>query len=211
MEAAVWSMRVMLFLVEQHADRCPKRDTRLKFRVAGHSLGGAVAMGVMLLLHNIPDVTDLLQRNARERENRGLASFFSTFKENVADPWFDVIGRRGTDACYEFGGGHIFNPGAFPRLKRKGKLSVCDKDVRPVVEIGLYVALCLLNEYRGVDDSSIDKQVITHHVIGDILSCSFRLGTEKSYLTHGSSWETGKRSFAKLRRWRPHSLINFLR
>lgn len=77
-------MRVMLFLVEQHADRFPKRDTRLKFRVAGHSLGGAVAMGVMLLLHNIPDITDLLQRNERKQENRGLASFFSTFKENVA-------------------------------------------------------------------------------------------------------------------------------
>lgn len=210
MEAAVWSMRVMLFLSERHANSRLKGGKHLTFRVAGHSLGGAVAMGVMLLLHDIPRVTRQLQRDANEKNGlERLLDFSKIFKKEVADPWHDATSRRG-ECLYEFGGGHIFNPGAFPCLEDKYYDFLRENDIGVVEGFGIIAALVVLEGHCSDGDGGVDKLVTTHHVIGDVLSCSFRLGTEKSYLTSGSSGETDETLITKIRNWRPHSMNNFI-
>ncbi|CAM9841649.1 unnamed protein product, partial [Ascophyllum nodosum] len=83
-EAAVWSSQVMLFL---------DGKGRLRFRVTGHSLGGAVAMSVILHLHNIPVASKYIADDAKTHNRPPELSI--TFKQKVKDPWEDAISKTG--------------------------------------------------------------------------------------------------------------------
>lgn len=51
-DATVWSLQVMLYLARKHESE--GHIGGLKFSVTDHSLGGTLAMGVVVLLHDIP-------------------------------------------------------------------------------------------------------------------------------------------------------------
>ena len=203
MDAAVWSLRVILFFAEQHADRRHNGESDdeacLKFRVAGHSLGGAVAMGVILHLHDIPLVAQHLEGDASTRNHY---SDVANFKREIVDPWKDTTSRSETMPLYELCGGHVFNPGAWPRdLNRDfATLRTVASDIRG----GKYVSLLhlFLRPPEARNSHDVYKRVTTHHILGDLVSCCYRMGDEKSYLP--------KNKAGSVLAWRPHRMENFL-
>lgn len=208
-DATVWSLRVMLMLASQHDGEA---GINLKFSVTGHSLGGAVAMVVMLMLYDIPATAQHLE-----------SPDFPRFRQDVADTWHAAIVARGSAAPlppYELVGGHIFNPGAIPDVpgEREAAQFLAKWGVKAAtgVTIGLgaaALAMYLYGRHRARLSDSVDKRVTTHHILGDLLSCSFRMGAEKSYmakdkrarqlLTASSPGKIGKE-------WGCHSIANFL-
>lgn len=222
MDAAVWSTRVMMFLAAQHLDSGHVVNggaNSLKFQVTGHSLGGAVAMGVVLLLHDIPAVAKHFHRKE--------ASFIR-YQREILDPWNATITERGAALPYELGGGHIFNPGAIPNVYAARRLHVPNGSrafvgevaatplVSATIGVGLAVGTCavsayLYNRHKRLTAECVDKRVITHHILGDLVSCTFRLGTERSYAPKDKRsllmavWP-GKSAKAS----GPHSIVNFM-
>lgn len=205
MDAAIWAHRVMLSLSTQREDRSGDGDS-LKFRVAGHSLGGTVAMGVSLLLHDVPAVGDRLGNDGGFLQR----SLCEKFREHVARPWEDSA------VTYEICGGHIFNPGFFPREMTSvhGDTSedVASVDLSFVGRLLLNVVQNferdVINRLASSDDDSPDKKITTHHVLGDLISCSFALGMEKSYRVKKPQsfvMPTGETV-----KWGVHSMANFL-
>lgn len=74
---------------------------------------GAVAMGVLLLLHDIPATAQHLEKDAR---SLAAGPDFKRFKREVVDVWYAAIAERGLlpGLSFDLVGGHIFNPGAIP-------------------------------------------------------------------------------------------------
>ena len=70
-------------------------------------------MGVMLHLHDIPSVAQQLEDDALAL--KVSSKYYAVFKQEIADPWNDAISRTGTMPPYELRGGHVFNPGSWPR------------------------------------------------------------------------------------------------
>ena len=210
MDAAVWSSRVMLFLNAEFSRNVEGGDeAHLRFRVTGHSLGGAVAMGVILYLHDIPNVAKQLEGDGFERER---SPDFTVFKQEIADPWNAEFSRKGSEPPYELCGGHVFNPGAWPRdfPRDYATLMAVGSDVL----VGNYGSLMhVYDQHYDVINSGnrVEKGVTTHHVIGDLISCCYRMGKEKTYppkdtMAFLMSWWPGKKDKAR----GPHSMLNFL-
>ena len=240
-EAAVWSSQVMLFL---------DGKGRLRFRVTGHSLGGAVAMSVILHLHNIPVASKYIADDAKTHNRPPELSI--TFKQKVKDPWEDAISKTGIVRPYEVSGGHVFNPGAWPRQRNfprdytalmtvaggagalvdahafgsvalaglltagTGTAMVTANVVSSLTGFGVLLGgsiflLYRYNQTHGGTDSRPDKGVTTHHIIGDLISCSYRMGKEKSYMPKRKRAFLLARWPAKnIKSWGPHSIENFL-
>ena len=180
MDAAVWSLRVIVFFAERHADRRRNGESDdeacLKFRVAGHSLGGAVAMGVILHLHDIPFVAQHLEGDASTRNHS------SDFKREIVDPWKDATSRSERMPLYELCGGHVFNPGAWPRHSNRDFATL--KTVGSDTRSGKFISLLrlYLRHSEARNSYEVYKGVTTHHILGDVVSCCYRMGEEKSYL-----------------------------
>eukprot|EP00903_Cladosiphon_okamuranus_P019494 g17927.t1 len=203
MDAAAWALQVMLFLARRRRD-----DTCLKFSLTGHSLGGTVAMGVLLLLHDVPGTARGLQAGVEVFHNVGGLPDYETYAREFLGPWNAAKqGRTWETSPYEIVGGDIFNPGAWPT---KRELSTAAGGIVLAGSVGLAAPLAgaalagLLvgqkarksSERRGDRNvESTDSLITTHHILGDPLSANFGLGKEKSYGTG---------------RLNKHSMINFL-
>lgn len=248
---AVWSIKVTRSLVRKRSKNDDNNgDTGgLKFLVTGHSLGGAVAMGVLLLLHDIPATAQHLEKDAR---SLAAGPDFKHFKREVVDVWYAAIAERGLlpGLSFDLVGGHIFNPGAIPGLPDGPRAHVasnlalggagvagggiaeaitwtsyissgsspavvnaagyltslsvaemaCAAALNITLGVGIFlgasaVATKLFHTHRARFCGSLDKRVMTHHILGDPCSCWFRMGTEKSYAP---------------RKLNPHTIDNFL-
>lgn len=188
MDAAAWSLQVMLFLASQRRD-----GTRLKFSLTGHSLGGTVAMGVLLLLHDVPGTARRLAAGVEVFQDvRGLPDS-ETYAREFLGPWHAAKqGRTWTTPPYEIVGGDIFNPGAWPTpTDVAGGVAIAGTAMVSVPMAAAATAFAFLgstpqqsSERRDDRDvESIDSLITTHHILGDPLSLNFGLGKEKSYGT----------------------------
>lgn len=236
---ALWSIKVTRSLVRKSSKNGDKKgDTGgLKFLVTGHSLGGAVAMGVFLMLHDIPATAQHLEKDAR---SLAAGPDFKRFKREVVDVWYAAIVQRGLvpGLSFDLVGGHVFNPGAIPGTPDAPRaqiastvaggsiaeaitwlsyissgssplvingagyvtsLSVAEMAWAAALNIGVGVGIFLgasalatklFHTHRARLRGSLDKQVTTHHILGDLLSCSFRMGTEKSYSPRLTNFHT---------------------
>lgn len=250
MDAAVWSSRVMLFLSKKHREESGSNESRLSFKVAGHSLGGAVAMGVVILLYDVLAVALHLRQVSESADDE--SPDLERFLRDIALPWAVASAAKNTVLPHELSGGHIFNPGSFNRLGNQdegdlyrymgistsvaagfmsaeaycagvaGTAAVGASTCFALAGImavasggGLLVLSAAAANYvtkknRGGDDRA-DKRVTTHHILGDLISCSFRLGDEKNYLAKTMSgrllcfW-TG----SKFKESGAHSIENFI-
>ncbi|CAN0237401.1 unnamed protein product, partial [Ectocarpus sp. 12 AP-2014] len=215
LNATVWALRVILFLSKQHDNG----GGGLRFSVTGHSLGGTVAMGVMVLLHDIPTT-------ARRRPND------TRYQQQVLGAWSaERANWSGAAAPYELVGGHIFNPGAWPGLVGPvaggsavvgfwltGAFAVTGAAATAAmcavtVGSGCALAMYLYRSHTERLSDRVDKRVTTHHIIGDVVSGFFRLGTEKNYMPK----DKRARRLAKAcspgkigKEWGCHSIANFL-
>lgn len=194
--AARWSLKAMLFL----ASRCHD-TTCLKFSLTGHSLGGTVAMGVLLLLHDVPATAQYLQAGRdEERQTSGGLPDYQTYADEFLHPWNAATQERtGETFPYEIVGGDIFNPGAWPTLAPGGMAKVASGVALagtatvsvPLAGFAVVAALVgpeakHMRERRHDHDpdvESVDQLITTHHMLGDVLSTNFGLGREKSYAT----------------------------
>ncbi|CBJ33523.1 hypothetical protein Esi_0504_0009 [Ectocarpus siliculosus] len=191
----------------------------LRFSVTGHSLGGTVAMGVMVLLHDIPTT-------ARRRPND------TRYQQQVLGAWnAERANWSGAAAPYELVGGHIFNPGAWPGLVGPvaggsavagfwltGAFTLTGAAATAAmcavtVGSGCALALYLYRSHTERLSDRVDKRVTTHHIIGDVVSGFFRLGTEKNYMPKdkrarrlATACSPGKMG----KEWGCHSIANFL-
>ena len=200
MDATVWAFRVMMFFARRHAEGRGKNqggdDANLRFWVAGHSLGGSVAMGVILHLQDIPSV-------AQQLEDDALAltlpfTYYTVYKQEIADPWNVAISLASKTPPYKLCGGHVFNPGAWARSE-------------DAVSAAIVSLVHLFRQHRQGRDGRADRPVTTHHILGDLLSCWHRIGKEKNYLPKKKtallmSWLPSKRDKAG----GPHNMNNFL-
>ncbi len=209
-EAARWSLKVMLFL----ASRCDD-TTCLKFSLTGHSLGGTVAMGVLLLLHDVPSTGQYLRACMDEgRESPGGLPDYQTYADEILHPWECAKqARTGGTLPYEIVGGHIFNPGAWPNLApggleraataARGVARAASRSGGVSARVGVplaglaFVAALVEPEIRHMrerrrdrDVESVDKLITTHHMLGDPFSNNFGLGREKSYAPTALSTHT---------------------
>lgn len=188
MDAAAWSLQVMLFLSSQCRD-----GTRLKFSLTGHSLGGTVAMGVLLLLHDVPGTARRLASGEEAFQKvRGLPDY-ETYEREFLGPWQAAKqGRTWATPPYEIVGGDIFNPGAWPiPTDVAGGIVIAGTAMVSVPMAAAATAFALFRSKPGEsserrddrDVESIDSLITTHHILGDPLSLNFGLGKEKSYGT----------------------------
>lgn len=216
LDATVWALRVILLLSKQQDNG---GGGGLRFSVTGHSLGGTVAMGVMVLLHDIPTTAKRRPDDTR-------------YQQQVLGAWnAERANWSGAAAPYELVGGHIFNPGAWPDVvaSAAGGSSVVGfwltgGFVVPgaaaiatmcavTVGSGCALARYLYRIHTERMSDRVDKRVTTHHIIEDVVSAFFRLGTEKNYMpkdkkarrlpTACSPGKIGKE-------WGCHSIANFL-
>lgn len=199
--AAKWSLKAMLFLASQCDD-----TTCLKFSLTGHSLGGTVAMGVLLLLHDVPATAQYLRAGMDEgHESPGGLPDYQTYADEFLHPWECAKqAKTGGTLPYEIVGGNIYNPGAWPNLAPGGleRAATAARGVAraasrsggasarvgiPLAGLAFAVALVepeirhMRERRRDRDVESVDKLITTHHMLGDIASNNFGLGREKSY------------------------------
>lgn len=73
----------------------------------------AQAMGVMLLLNDIPAMARTLEETAERYKNR--RRFFEAYEKDIAAVYAAAVAERGTDVLYDLVGGDVFNPGSAPR------------------------------------------------------------------------------------------------
>ncbi|CAM9561461.1 unnamed protein product [Ectocarpus fasciculatus] len=219
LDATVWALRVILFLSKQHDSGGGDGGVGLRFSVTGHSLGGTVAMGVIVLLHDIP--TTAMRRPTDTRYQQQVLGVWNAERTN----WSEAA------APYELVGGHIFNPGAWPGLDGPvargsavvgfwltGAFAAAGAAATAAmcavtVGSGCALAMYLYRSHTERMSDRVDKWVTTHHILGDVVSGFFRLGTEKNYLpkdkkarrlaTASSPGKIGKE-------WGCHSMANFL-
>lgn len=194
MDAAAWSLQVMLFLASQCDD-----SICLKFSLTGHSLGGTVAMGALFLLHDVPVAAQYLEAGRAECPNSGGLPDYETYARDFLGPWNAAKKERtGETSPYEIVGGDIFNPGAWPGLapgglgKVLGGIALVYTAAVGASMATLAVATSLAapkvrhrrDRRHDRDVESIDSLITTHHILGDdVLSTNFGLGREKSYGT----------------------------
>ncbi|CAM9126240.1 unnamed protein product [Ectocarpus sp. 13 AM-2016] len=188
MDAAAWSLQVMLFLASQRRD-----GTCLKFSLTGHSLGGTVAMGVLLLLHDVPGTARRLAAGEEIFQDVAGLPDYETYAREFLGPW-NVAKERMTWATspYEIVGGDIFNPGAWPTQKDvAGGVAIAGAAMVSAPMAAAATAFAFASSIPGQsserrddrDVNSIDSLITTHHILGDPLSLNFGLGKEKSYGT----------------------------
>lgn len=179
-DPTLWSFRVMKFLASPQSSSTAKR---LKFSVTGHSLGGAVAMEV---LHKLD--SPCAARVVEDGTTTSELGFWKALKVLVPRAW--------TEPPYDLRGGHIFNPGSSPALFQDlitvsaalfavasagatvATAAVCH-GVSASINGGMRVADVCAQMHGG--DDRFDKHVTTHHILGDVISCWFRIGKEKRY------------------------------
>lgn len=207
MQAAIWAHRVMLSLFKQRDQR--SGDGRnLVFQVAGHSLGGTVAMGVSLLLYDV-----LAIRDRPEPDGGPLAwRLYNDFLTHIARPWEDAA-VLSENRLYKIYGGHIFNPGCFPRDLTAVQGDTDDfSSTDSSFMVGAILATIgnfgkdIIDQLASSDGETPDKRITTYHIFGDFLSCSFALGTQKNYRSKHPwiSW------LSMTAEWGAHSMANFL-
>ncbi|CAN0257117.1 unnamed protein product [Ectocarpus sp. 4 AP-2014] len=206
MDSAAFALRAMIFLEERaRAERDaaagddssgdPNRNC-LKFWVTGHSLGGATAMGVMLLLNDIPAMAKTLENNAKQYKARH--KFYETYREKIVEVYDAAVTERGTNRPFDLVGGDIFNPGSTPRCLLLSNPCVvifgCLSFPAFVISrVSLFwYRCCKQGRQHG---PRADKLVKNHHVLGDTISMTFRMGNEKSY------WPN---------HWKLHAIAQFL-
>ncbi|CAN0451753.1 unnamed protein product [Ectocarpus sp. 12 AP-2014] len=200
MDAAAWSLQVMLFLASQRRD-----GNSLKCSLTGHSLGGTVAMGVLLLLHDVPGTARRLAAGEEIFQHVGGLPDYEIYAREFLGPWnVAKEGRTWATSPYEIVGGDIFNPGAWPTAKDiAGGVVIAGA---AMVSAPMAAAATAFAFARSIsrqssercddrDVNSIDSLVTTHHILGDPVSLNFGLGKEKSYGTSKMS---------------KHSINNFL-
>lgn len=101
--ATAWAVEAMLLLIGRH------EGLSVTFDVTGHSLGGAVAMGVYVLLFDIPGVkTGIMDLQFKKVFGRGS----DQYRTDVFERWqgADELTRK----YLKVRGGHLFNPGGVP-------------------------------------------------------------------------------------------------
>ena len=78
-----------MFFAKRHAEGRRNNqggdDANLRLWVAGHSLGGSVAMGLILHLNDILSIAQQLEDDALFAL-RGPSMYYTVFKQDVADP-----------------------------------------------------------------------------------------------------------------------------
>lgn len=235
MSATVWAVDVMLLLFARH------EGLSVTFDVTGHSLGGTVATGVFVLLHDIPGVMKGIM-DLKYKKLFGVGSY--EYRIGVFEKWqgADELSRT----CLKVRGGHLFNPGAIPLEATYAKtmavaavltaaykaattetlmlaektesaalvtsmIGVCAAGTMGAVGVSVLAGtLCVLG-FAFVEDMVLFRRrardLVTHHILGDAVSCSFGMGTEKSYEAKSikGSW-----LFLSSASWGTHSIENFL-
>ncbi|CAM9781000.1 unnamed protein product [Ectocarpus sp. 13 AM-2016] len=203
MDSAAFSLRAMIFLEKQAKDEGDARaggagsldTTCLKFWVAGHSLGGSTAMGVMLLLNDPIDMVATLEDSAKSNKTR--RQFLETYKEKIADVYTAAAAESGTSRPYDLVGGDIFNPGSAPRCLLFSNPWVClfgclSTPAWIISRCGMFWYRLCTYRHHG---PGADQLVNNHHILGDTISMTFRMGKEKSY------WPN---------HWKVHAIAQFL-
>ncbi|CAM9484931.1 unnamed protein product [Ectocarpus sp. 8 AP-2014] len=204
MDSAAFALRAMVFLEKQAKE---ERDagaggadnldtTCLKFWVTGHSLGGATAMGVMLLLNDPVAMAATLEANAKTHKSR--QQFLEMYREKIVDTYNAAVAERYSNRPYELVGGDIFNPGSAPRCILLSNPCVClfgllSLPAYIISRCGLFCYRCC--KQRRQHGPRADLLVNNHHVLGDTISMTFRMGKEQSY------WPN---------HWKMHAIAQFL-
>lgn len=229
MSATVWAVDVMLLLFARY------KGLSVTFDVTGHSLGGTVAIGVFVLLHDIPGVMKGVM-DLKRKKYFGVGS--DKYRTGVFEKWqgADALART----CLTVTGGHLFNPGAFPlEAEYVPTLSADAVPTAAVTATTVPAAAAVTTGpaarvsgaagamgavaggalagplgvlyYAFVTDMTLFRRrargVVTHHILGDPVSCCFGMGTEKSYTAKPKK---GRSSFFSRGRWGTHSIENFL-
>lgn len=71
------------------------------------------AMGVMLLLNDIPAMLKTLKDYAERHKNRHV--FLEGYEKQIVEVYTAAVAERGANCLYDLVGGDVFNPGSPPR------------------------------------------------------------------------------------------------
>lgn len=217
LNATVWALRLILFLSTQH-DNGGGGGGGLRFLVTGHSLGGRGdgSYGpapryphhrqASSERHEVPAASlGRLERGEGQLERGGRAVRACRRTHFNPGAWPGPVGPvAGGSAVVGF-----WLTGAFAVTGAAATAAMC----AVTVGSGCALAMYLYRSHTERLSDRVDKRVTTHHIIGDVVSGFFRLGTEKNYMpkdkrarrlaTACSPGKIGKE-------WGCHSIANFL-